>query len=247
MAVLTSPRLRSALPVGRLAPAPEVEARPAADVEPGPDRLTREALVTAAERLGCEVRVSGSRRWWDGDAWVPLLAVRLAGRPAWIVESVGGIAVLPPRDRAARRQLRKTRTVVAGPALAAPGTRRLGSIGVGSPTRAGVELVRGALSPSQRRNRLAARRRAALLASAVDGELPGQLGLFDDEEAGAEPLTAPPVPGLAPREVEVATVRIVQSGDVRRCPQNGCGGLVPIPDPGVAETVATVCPACSRH
>jgi hypothetical protein len=249
VAVLTSPRLRAVLPVGRVAPAPEEATPPDHTVEPSPDAadLTRQALVHAVEKLGCEVRVTGSRRWWDGDAWVPLLTVRLAGRPAWVVESVGGITVLPAHTWTARRVLRRSRSAASGSRLAAPGSRHLGSIAVGAPTRSGVELVRGALSGTQRRQRLAARRRAALLASAADGELPGQLGLFDAEEAGAEPLTAPAVPGMEPRDVEVPLVRIVQSGDVRRCPQNGCGGLVPIPDPGVAEHAPAACPACSRH
>ena len=244
------PRRGAALPVGPLAPPPLDEpAERLADPVRDPDGLTRDLLVRAAEGLGPGVRVLDfRRRWWDGDAWVPLLTVRVAGRPAWLVESAGDLHVLPARAPLARTLLRRGRRLLDGLPLARPGTRRRGSIAVGAETPATVLLLDGGPSAAQRREttwaRRQGRRKAEALAAVVDGAGPDQLELFDEATAGGEaPVT--PLPDLDPRDDAVATVRVVQGADVLPCPR-GCGALVPLPPPGTAEDDDGACPVCSR-
>ena len=245
------PRLRAPLPVGPVPPPP---GPPGPDVPADdPEALTRDLLERTAATVGPQARVTGFRRWWDGDAWVPLLTLRIAGRPAWLVESGGQLHVLPPRQRLARRVLRRGRPVPAGGPLAPPRTRQHGSIAVGAPTRQGVEVLRGALSPRQLRERAEARRRA-LVRSGVE-EAPGQLGLFGeaDEDVVAESpsgtvvaVTAAHRRGeVAPRPLRV--VRVEHDGDVVRCRRSGCGALVPLPAPGDEDAEVPACPLCAHR
>jgi hypothetical protein len=252
MSASAYPRLRAALPVGPV-PRPPGPPRPDVPVD-DPEALTRDLLERAAATVGPQARVTGFRRWWDGDAWVPLLTLRIAGRPAWLVESGGQLQVLPPRQRQARWVLRRGRPVPSGGPLAPPRTRQHGSIAVGAPTRRGVEVLRGALSPRQLRERAEARRRA-LVRSGVE-EAPGQLGLFEEADEDAVVLSSDVAgtqiasagrrrQGAAPPPVRV--VRVVYDGDVVRCRHSGCGALVPLPAPGDEGTEVPVCPLCSRR
>ncbi|MDP9407599.1 MAG: hypothetical protein M3P95_07000, partial [Actinomycetota bacterium] len=113
-----------------------------------------------------------------------------------------------------------------------------------APTRPGVELLRGALSPRQVRDRAEARRRA--LAPTGGDETPGQLGLFAYVEPEGDPASAPPaaLTSHAPRPARV--VRIGTDGDVVRCRRSGCGALVPLPPPGADGDGTPTCPLCRR-